>query len=271
MAPLTYNALKQFLRKLKHKLDLRTRNHLHKLNLRIRNLFRRPSLSTPDIKSTEYIWQEIFHHRIYFHPHLKVGAEPLNVVFDIGANVGVYAAWAAQEYSPRRIYCYEASPITFRYLRRNVKKLGQTHKATEFYAINAAVSNTEGDERLIYHRPDKIGGSTLLDQGEDRGGKPLSVRATSLSRQLSEHGIDMVDMLKIDVEGHYMQVLQGISDFSKIRRIVLECDWIPEGAPSPHSTVQFLQDKGYSVVLDDPTKRNNITVYARQTHSLHSP
>lgn len=259
MARLSYDSLMQYLRKLK-------RN----LKLRIRNLARTPSLSTPDIRSTEYIWQEIFNDRIYFHPHLEADSEPLNVVFDVGANVGLFATWAAQEYSPRFIYCYEASPITFRYLRKNIKKLERIHGETRFNAINAAVSNTEGDERKIYHRRSKIGASTLLEQGESLGGVPYSVRTTSLSRELSDHEVDVIDLLKIDVEGHYMEVLEGISDFARIRRIVLECDWMPQGAAPHHIVVNFLEERGYSVALDDPTKQNNITVYARQTRPLHS-
>ncbi len=53
------------------------------------------------------------------------------------------------------------------------------------------------------------------------------VRSTTISREIAVHGLAAIDLLKIDVEGHFMEVLEGIAsaDTSKVRNIVLEAEY----------------------------------------------
>lgn len=113
-----------------------TRRRLRILALAARNSLRRPSLSTPDLPSTHNCWREIFQDRIYHHPHLQLDdSKRPDVVLDVGANVGVFSAWAAKEYAPRLIFSFEASPMTFEYLNRNVAELNRAFK--ELFARRA--------------------------------------------------------------------------------------------------------------------------------------
>lgn len=49
------------------------------------------------------------------------------------------------------------------------------------------------------------------------------VRSTTITREIAVHGLAAVDLLKIDVDGHFIEVLEGIaaSNISKVRNIVL--------------------------------------------------
>src|SRR3990170_467036 len=50
---------------------------------------------------------------------------PLNiqqaVIFDIGANVGSFAVWAIHRWPGNTIHCFEPSPSTFEYLKKNLE------------------------------------------------------------------------------------------------------------------------------------------------------
>lgn len=229
-----------------------------------KNFFRSVSLDSPDVRGRDLIWNEIFDKRIY--SYSKFGfrrGDPIDVVVDVGANIGMFTAWVATEYRCSKIVAYEASPVTFRYLMKNIGMLSLRKVSTEFHPVNAAVSNVSGGTLTIYHRSDHIGASTLMAAGKEFG-KGFQVQAISLSKDLLSKNVTHVDLLKIDVEGHYMEVLEGIEDnfYPSIKNIVIEIDWVPQGAVSYDVVEQFLRDRGYQTDVDDRSKSNNATVFA---------
>jgi len=74
-------------------------------------------------------------------------------------------------------------------------------------------------------------------------------------------GLTTVDLLKIDVEGHFMEVLEGISpaDTAKVRNIVLEAEYVEALGHSSGSISAILRDKGYNVEAQDAAQ---IMIYA---------
>ena len=78
------------------------------------------------------------------------------------------------------------------------------------------------------------------------------------------HGLTEVDLLKIDVEGHFTEVLQGITarDLPKVRNIVLEAEYADALGHSRESLCAVLRDKGYSVEAKDAAQ---IMIYAWRT------
>jgi hypothetical protein len=70
----------------------------------------------------------------------------------------------------------------------------------------------------------------------------------TISRIISEHGIESIDLLKIDVEGHELAVLKGIAseDWRRIRQLTLEISTMKDAG---HGTAvaQYLEGRGYEV------------------------
>ena len=136
--------------------------------------------------------------------------------------------------------------------------------------FNLAVSR-EADQELVLHQPPwNSGFSTMLDGsklpwvGELRDKGELithKVRSTTVSREMAVHGLAAVDLLKIDVEGHFMEVLEGIApgDIAKVRNIVLEAEYAEPLGHSRESLCALLRDKGYSVEAKDAAQ---IMIYA---------
>jgi phthiocerol/phenolphthiocerol synthesis type-I polyketide synthase E len=225
------------------------------------------SINDPFERDIEYIYDEIFVGRAYDHPRIKLreGA----TIIDVGANVGLYTIWAAQNYKPRTILAYEASPITYECLVENAARHAASATTTATCCHNA-VSSEAGRELILHQPPWNSGLSTLLDgtklpwvdELRDKGELLThKVPSTTVSHEMTSRGLGTVDLLKIDVEGHFMEVLQGIApaDFAKIRNVVLEAEYTEALGQSADSLGKLLRDKGYEVEAKDAAQ---IMIYA---------
>jgi FkbM family methyltransferase len=175
---------------------------------------------------TTYIYNEVFGSQIYHHREMRLPKSP--TIMDVGANIGLYTVWAHRQYQPQAIYCYEASPRTFAYLEDNVQRLIRPD-ITRVSAFNHAIAST-GGQRLVLHQSTKVSGiSTLLDEskvswiGRASASDQLEsheVASSTVSAEIEAHRLTVVDILKIDVEGYFLEVLKGIAPehVQKIRR-----------------------------------------------------
>jgi len=84
------------------------------------------------------------------------------------------------------------------------------------------------------------------------------ILTTTVSDELATHAIAHVDILKIDVEGHFMEVLAGISDadYGRIANIVLEADYLEALELTEAQVAAFLEARGYA------TEISELTIYA---------
>jgi phthiocerol/phenolphthiocerol synthesis type-I polyketide synthase E len=183
-------------------------------------------------RDTGPIYDEIFVHKVYENTKLRIPADA--TILDVGGNIGFFSIWASRRYKPKSIYVYEASPVTYGCL---VENTGRHVPATVARCFNLAVSSEPGREMVLSQAPFVSGISTLLDaktvpwvQDLTKLGEITShkVTTTTVSEQIAKHGIGRIDLLKVDVEGHFMEVLGGIApaDMAKIGNIVLEADYL---------------------------------------------
>ena len=213
----------------------------------------------PHERDTRYIYDEIFVSQIYDYPEMRVPKHP--VIMDVGANIGLYCLWAHQRYQPRDIYCYEASPRTFPYLSANAKSLVDP-EVTRAHLFNRPLSSLTGQQLTLYQSPLVSGISTLLDghkvpwiQGLTTSGEIIThdVVTSTVSDELMANKIAHLDLLKIDVEGFFMEVLKGIAepDFAKISNIVVEVDYSDQAGATANDVEALLAPKGYRTDLHE--------------------
>ena len=219
------------------------------------------SVIDPHERDTRYIYDEIFVNQIYYHPEMRVAKHP--VVMDVGANIGLYCVWAHGRYQPATIYCYEASPRTFSYLEANVKRLVDP-EITKVHAFNRALAGSSGRTLTLHQSPLVSGISTLLDKNKVRWVQQLSasdellthqVVTSTVSAEIAANRIPALDILKIDVEGYFMEVLKGIAaaDFERIRNIVVEIDYSAEAEVTPLDVERMLTARGYRTDREEDT------------------
>lgn len=137
----------------------------------------------------------------FFSHHLRPGM----IVFDVGANIGVYSLLSADYVGKRgAVHSFEPTPNTFAQLQVNVKLNG-------FACIHLnqlAVAEQSGTSNLFLYKQNAM--NSLSRQ--DWVGTPLgqvAVETISLDEYIDAEGLDTVNLLKLDVEGAELGVLKG--------------------------------------------------------------
>lgn len=133
------------------------------------------------------------------------------VIFDVGANKGQFLRLALQETESEltQIHCFEPSKVAF-------ESLSDSYGSCVNVRLNnTALAAEQGDAVLYYDQP----GSGLASLTKRRlehfgmshvGQEPVVVN--TLDEYCMANGIERIDLLKIDVEGHELDVLRGATD-----------------------------------------------------------
>lgn len=187
----------------------------------------------------------------------------LATVFDIGANVGQSADSFLADFPEARIWSFEPSRSTFEQLQSRFR--GQPRVS----CFNYAMSDHAGT--AIMERTDASDLRRLMAEGaEDLQPEAIeSVALITLDAFCSEQGVDRIDYLKIDTEGHELQVLGGavrMLDTDAIAVVELELGMNPDNARHTRfeDAKAVLEDKGYRVfaiteqTAEFPTKQPHL-------------
>eukprot|EP00040_Diaphanoeca_grandis_P019633 m.103822 g.103822 ORF g.103822 m.103822 type:complete len:298 (+) comp27519_c0_seq2:172-1065(+) len=180
---------------------------------------------------TQFIYWEIFKNRCYTHDGWIV-VESDAVVFDVGANIGLFSLWATFENSVKIIHAFEPLPRQFDTLVANLTlheigdlvkphqiALGARDEHVDFtYYPNMPGNSTRWPEEKETLQRDKMSDSKF------EGAVQVSVHVRTLSDVFADERIARVNLLKVDVEGEELNVLLGLSpsDWRKIDQVVLE-------------------------------------------------
>lgn len=163
---------------------------------------------------------------------LRRRLRPEAVVVDGGAHIGVLTVLMARLCAAGRVFAFEPSPDTRRYLDGNLAANGITNVTVE----GTALYDRDGDVTmdLCAAQP---GGAHLAGvaprsapPGDPAGGGPPggtdTVAATRLDTWAAARRLDRLDLIKLDVEGTELAVLAGAE--ATIRRfrpvVVVECN-----------------------------------------------
>ncbi|PWC33001.1 FkbM family methyltransferase [Azospirillum sp. TSO35-2] len=136
------------------------------------------------------------------------------VIFDVGANVGTYSRAALDACGQARVYAFEPSAVAFRSLAAVAAE-----RPDRLSVFNIGFS----DHRAIASLHAADAGSALgslyarrIAPSGDAFPASETVRLERIDDFCDANGIDRIDFLKIDVEGHEIAVLNGAAD--RLRR-----------------------------------------------------
>jgi FkbM family methyltransferase len=141
---------------------------------------------------------------LYLDIHKKVNYGPLYTVFDVGANIGQTWEWVRSKESNARIYCFE--PVSMSFDELKLKTSTDQNCVVEKLALG-----TEKSEKSIKLYADYPFLNSLKDDVMNPSKDAIEeiVQIDTLDRYCAEHGINKIDLLKIDTEGYELMVLEG--------------------------------------------------------------
>jgi FkbM family methyltransferase len=129
------------------------------------------------------------------------GIRPGEVFVDVGANSGIFTAFAAKRVGPTgRVVAIEPMPAMLERLRFNVA----ANDFTNVTIFDVAAGEASYVATLHIH-PRNRGQSAMISPSP--GSTPIEVSVRSLADMVVSAGLNRVDTLKIDVEGFEDRVL----------------------------------------------------------------
>lgn len=136
------------------------------------------------------------------YPHLPF-VDDVRVIFDIGANCGAATRYLAHHHPTASIHAFEPAQGPRRHLERNVAHLDGVH------VHPVALGPADAEVPLYLGLHDDITASTTYREGVNVEASEL-VQVRDTSAWLAEHGIDRIDIVKLDVEGAEVEILRGL-------------------------------------------------------------
>lgn len=182
-----------------------------------------------------------------------------DVVFDVGANIGVFGVRAVQKNKNVKVFAFEPIPEIYNVLKSNSEKFGKDR----FFALPYGASDSNGTTTFSYF-PNTPALSTshpeMWDENPDafekavkgsmknappdmkwmkwlptslsgivarflRSGKQMiTCQLRTISSVINEYKIEKIDLLKIDCEGAELAAINGIKeeDWKKVNKVVIE-------------------------------------------------
>ncbi|HSF43686.1 MAG TPA: amino acid adenylation domain-containing protein, partial [Thermoanaerobaculia bacterium] len=249
---------------------------------------------------TDYLYWEIFEQRCYARQGIRLGEAP--VIFDVGANIGMFTLFAGLHRPGAKIYAFEPLAPIFNDLEANTNGLGlevirfpfglsdrERSESFTYYprystmSGQSAFANAASEQEVIkrYLENDRQQGSAtaavLLEEADELlagrfAGEAHQVSLRRLSDVLQEQRIERIDLLKIDVQRAEMDVLLGIdeADWPKVRQVVMEVhDAVGEPTEGRLREITGLLERhGFSVEVEQDellagTDRHNLFAVQR--------
>jgi FkbM family methyltransferase len=211
--------------------------------------------------AARYVVREVFTKRRYEHAGFDI--RPTDTVVDIGANMGVFALWAARQARRGRVIAVEPTSA-IEVLRTNVER----NRLPHVVAVQAAAGR-DGDEpcemttypgfNIVSHRsgwkPMWTTRTMIRLAWPLQHSDPVVERSPvkSLKRILEENGVAHVHYLKVDCEGCEYDIFRDLDDdtFARIDRVAME---FHEYAPHQRheELVERLRGQGFTTEVHKP-------------------
>ncbi|HYG10093.1 MAG TPA: FkbM family methyltransferase, partial [Pyrinomonadaceae bacterium] len=242
----------------------------------------------------EFLYREIFVRQSYMKHGITL--EDGDCVFDVGANVGLFTLFMNEVCREVKVYAFEPIPPIYELLRRNVE-----HYAPTARVFNCGLSNVSRRTEFTYYPKSSIMSGYYADAVQDRevvtsftlneqqqwidaGDSPQQLvdevldgrfdseqfdcHLRTLSSIISEHRIERIDLLKIDVEKSEADVLDGIEDahWPLIRQVVVE---VHDLDGRLRDIIQLLKAKGYKVKVEQESWLKGTVIY--DVYATRSP
>jgi len=191
-----------------------------------------------------------------------------DVIYDIGANTGLYSLFAAKTCHQGTVVAFEPYPPNLEVLRRDLAR----NNLDNIEIVESALSDLVGEIEFSQPAEDDIGyGSSSIDAGGND--KALTVPTTTGDTLVGDGEIPPPNVVKIDVEGAEPLVIDGMKDIlarPSCRTLYCEVHLpgisrrpsIEDFGSSPDELEAKLKELGFSVQQIGAESRLELTIKA---------
>ncbi len=190
-------------------------------------------------------------------------AKKSSVIYDVGANTGIYSCLSSKVNPSAKIFAFEPYPVNVVRLKKNI----QLNNLENIIVVENALGNT--DKLISFAVPmnnkiaDTSSANTEFSKHTYNGGikwKTIEVQQLSLDQFFENNNID-VDLIKIDVEGYEKEVFEGGKNFFKNQKALIQCEIILD-TQRKFFFERFLKETGYYayMILNDGLLRTDQTL-----------
>jgi FkbM family methyltransferase len=173
---------------------------------------------------------DIFIHQKRILLELKKNHLKINSFIDVGAHKGIYTDLILRNFKVKKVFMFEPQKNIFNFIKKKYKKF------RNIKVLNNAISNNEKMKNIYINHHDLTSSLTKLNKNNLYlkiksklfGGnidKMIShfykVKTKRLSNIIKKEKLKKVDLLKIDTEGHELNVLIGLEKKIKIVNTIL--------------------------------------------------
>jgi FkbM family methyltransferase len=142
-----------------------------------------------------------------------------DVVFDIGANTGLYSLVSKSVNKQASVHAFEPIPMVFSILERNNIKNSYGIRCNQI-----GLSNYNGDAKIYLNRGEDFAYSVTVNENTlgHQNVDEVDIKLLTLKSYIENNNINKIDLMKIDVETHEAEVIEGMGEYlSKFKPTIL--------------------------------------------------
>ncbi len=194
------------------------------------------------------------------------------VVLDIGANTGLYSLVTKALNPTAKVVAFEPLPKVLEYLNYNVQLNNY-----DVQVIPKAASNFNGKAKVFLMEGHDFDNSVTVNKSllaETTPQKELEIECITLADFIQQNKLEQIDLIKIDVESHEPEVLEGMGDYlDKFKPDLLIEVWDKDCAVKLNT---LFKNKGYLYfdiddINDVVTQKEEITVSSYWNYLICKP
>jgi len=139
-------------------------------------------------------------------------SKPEDVIWDVGGNCGLFSYLLAKNLPKNKIVFFEPNPFVYRIACEALKPFSNVQ------GVNAGLSSKSDASALLTIPPGGSACGTLENIKTQSKGQALKVRLCVGDRLVETGAYPAPDIVKIDTEGHEIDVIKGLSELIKTKR-----------------------------------------------------
>lgn len=164
-------------------------------------------------------------------------ARPRTAVFDVGANIGLMSVPVLSAKADVKVVSFEASPGTLRYLRRT---RDESTFRDRWEIVGKAAGKTAGTAEFSVGAIGEGAYDGFKQTGRGSAASVLTVDVTTVDLEWRRLGQPDVSVLKLDVEGAELDVLDGARECIAACAPAIIAEWSPRNIGAYGRSVEDL-------------------------------